>query len=384
MSTAQGMAAAAGQNVRSRAAAMVAEPWLLLAALLLAGIGVIMVYSASSALAEKRHLDAAAFAKSQFLHVCVGLAVMALLTRLDYIRLRPWVYPGLILVFVALCLVFLPGIGHRAGGAARWLRLGSSLSVQPAELAKLALVLFLAHWLADNQHRVKSFFMVFLPCLGVAGVLTAPVLLEPDLGASVTLVVLAAGMLAVAGTRLGYLVALLLACLPPLYFLVITVPYRLRRLKFWDPWSDPTDTGFQLIHSFFALGTGGFLGAGLGGSRQKLFYLPEPHTDFILSVLGEEFGFWGVSLVLGLFMLLIWRGVRVALSARDLFGTYLALGATMVIGLQAFVNAGVVMGLLPTKGLTLPFISYGGSSLVVNFACVGLLLSVARHQERPA
>jgi cell division protein FtsW len=249
-------------------------------------------------------------------------------------------------------------------------------------LAKLALVLFLAHWLAENQHRVKSFFMVFLPCLGVACVLTAPVLLEPDLGASVTLFILAAGMLAVAGTRMGYLLSLLLAALPPLYFLVINVPYRLRRLKFWDPWSDPNDTGFQLIHSFFALGTGGFLGSGLGGSRQKLFYLPEPHTDFILSVLGEEFGFWGVSLVLALFMLLIWRGVKVALSARDLFGTYLALGATMVIGLQAFVNSGVVMGLLPTKGLTLPFISYGGSSVMINLACVGLLLSVARHQGR--
>lgn len=358
------------------------DPWMLVSALVLTGLGVIMVYSASSALAGKRYLDTAYFAKHQAAAIAVGMFVMGWLAARDYQNLRRWVWPALIAVFVALVAVLIPGVGHRAGGAARWLRLGL-FSVQPAELAKLAMVLFLAHWLSSNQVRIKSLFAVFLPCLGMAGLMIAPILAEPDLGTSLMIMALTATLLFVAGNRVSYLVALGLACLPGLYFLVFKVSYRLDRLtSFLNPWNDPADTGFQIIHSFMALGSGGLMGAGLGGSRQKLFYLPEPHTDFILSVLGEELGLWGMALVLGLFMLLIWRGVRTALSARDLFGAYLALGATMVVGLQAFVNAAVVMGLLPTKGLTLPFISYGGSSMLTNFACLGILLSVARHQGR--
>lgn len=360
------------------------DPWLLVSALVLTGLGVIMVYSASSALAGKRYLDSAYFVKHQLVHVAVGFAVMAWLATQDYQRLRKLIWPVLILVFLALVAVLIPGVGHRAGGAARWLRLGF-VSVQPAELAKLAMVLFLAHWLSRHQDRIKSLFVVFLPCLGVAGLLIGPILAEPDLGTSVMIMALTAVLLFAAGNRVSYLGALALACAPGLYFLIFKVSYRLDRLTgFLNPWDDPADTGFQIIHSFLAFGSGGVMGAGLGGSRQKLFYLPEPHTDFILSVLGEELGLWGMALTLGLFMVLIWRGIRATLSARDLFGAYLALGATVVVGLQAFVNAAVVMGLLPTKGMTLPFISYGGSSILTNFACLGLMLSVARHQGRPA
>jgi cell division protein FtsW len=219
----------------------------------------------------------------------------------------------------------------------------------------------------------------------VAGVLIGPILAEPDLGTSLMIMALTATLLFAAGNRVSYLAGLALACTPGLYLLIFKVSYRLDRLTgFLNPWDDPADTGFQIIHSFLALGSGGLMGSGLGGSKQKLFYLPEPHTDFILSVLGEELGLWGMALTLGLFMVLIWRGVRTTLNARDLFGAYLALGATVMVGLQAFVNAAVVMGLLPTKGLTLPFISYGGSSVLANFACVGLMLSVARHQGRPS
>ncbi|MFH1059727.1 MAG: putative lipid II flippase FtsW [Pseudomonadota bacterium] len=358
------------------------DPWLVVSALALAGVGLVMVFSSSSAIAEKRHLDAAYFMKHQAMHLAVGLAVMTFLATRDHRDLGRWSLPLIVAVFLSLVLVLIPGLGHRAGGAARWLRLGY-FSLQPAELAKLALVIYLARFLSLRQNEVKSLTQVFLPALGVALALILPVLAEPDLGMSVTLMVLALAMLFVAGARTIYLAGLVLISLPPLYLLVTLFSYRLKRLlAFLDPWADPNDSGFQIIHSFMALGSGGLMGAGLGGSVQKLFYLPEPHTDFILSVLGEELGLMGILGVLALFMVLIWRGLGAALACRDAFGSLLALGCTLIIGLQAFVNAGVVMGLLPTKGLTLPFISYGGSSLIVNLACVGILMSVAASRER--
>ncbi len=359
----------------------VSDPWVLMCALLLVGIGLVMVYSASSALALKRTGDAAFFFKAHLVRVLLGLAVMVLLAGYDYLRLRRWTYPLLGLVFLALLLVLIPGVGHTAGGATRWLRL-AGVSLQPSELAKLALVIYLAYYLSKHQDQVKTFSRGMLPPLGVAMLMVAPVLLEPDLGISITLVVLAMGMLFVAGARLVHLALLAAAGVPVLYLLLSRGYWLDRMLSFLSPWKDPSDTGFQIIHSFLAFGSGGVMGAGLGASKQKLFYLPEPHTDFIFSVLGEELGLWGVLLVLAIFMVLVWRGLKIALEAGDLFGSYLALGCTLIVGLQAFVNAGVVMGLLPTKGLTLPFISYGGSSLITNFACVGILLSVAGHSGR--
>lgn len=365
-----------------RAAPLISDPWLLVSALALTAFGLVMVYSSSSALAEKRYLDSAYFFKHQLFHVVLGLGFMTFLARLDYEKYRTWTWYAVGGIFLALVLVLIPGIGHRAGGAARWLRLGF-ISLQPAELAKVAMVLFLARYLSERQADSKSLFKVFLPCLGVAGLMVLPILAEPDLGMTLTVLSLTLVMLCVSGTRITYLVVIVAAASPLLYRLVWLVPYRRDRVfAFLNPWEDPAGTGFQIIHSFLALGSGGFWGTGLGGSKQKLFYLPEPHTDFILSVLGEELGLWGLVAVLALFLVLVWRGVQTALNARDLFGTYLALGCTLIIGLQAFVNASVVMGMLPTKGLTLPFLSYGGSSILANFACLGLLLSVAGHQGR--
>jgi cell division protein FtsW len=366
----------------AQAAPRVGDPWLLLAALALAGVGLVMVYSAGSALAAKRYLDGAYFFKAQLLHVTAGTAAMGVLALMDYRRLTRLVYPLLLGVMAALLLVLVPGVGHEAGGAMRWLRIGG-LSLQPAELAKLALVVYLAYSLSRHQDQIKSFSRGLLPSLGITALLVLPVIAEPDLGMSVILFTLASLMLFVAGARLSYLLGLLALAAPLVWVMVVHYPYRLRRiLAFLNPWDDPGGAGFQIIHSFYALGSGGLWGAGLGAGKQKLFYLPEPHTDFIFSVLGEELGLWGVLLVLGLFLLLIIRGVKIALEARELFGTYLAMGATLIIGLQAFINAGVVMGLLPTKGLTMPFISYGGSSLLVNFSCVGMLLSVAAGSRR--
>ncbi len=371
-------------SARSKATVALGDPWVLLAALALACLGLVMVYSASSALALKRYGEASYFLQRQVFHLLAGLALMTFLAWWDYQRLRAVVWPALALVLLGLALVFVPGLGREVGGAARWLHFGGH-SLQPAEFAKLALVIFLAHTLAKHHQEIKSLRYGFGWPLALTLLLALPVLVQPDFGMSITMLMLTVIMLFVAGSRLRYLAALLLAAVPALYLLIRFFPYRMQRLlTFLDPWRDPAGAGFQLVHSFLALGSGGLWGTGLGGSRQKLFYLPEPHTDFIFSVLGEELGLWGAALVLSLFMVLIWRGVKIALSARDFFGSYLALGATLIIGLQAFINAAVVMGCLPTKGLTLPFISYGGSSLLVNCACVGLLLSVARFSGRPA
>ncbi len=369
------------QQAPSAAQSRFGDHWLLICALILSAIGLVMVYSASSVLADKRYLDSTYFVKQQLKHMAVGLSAMTLLACINYQKLQKLVYPLLALLFITLLLVLVPGVGHKAGGAARWLKI-FSFSIQPAELAKSVMVIFLARWLSthkDEAHTFKSFVI----CMGVMLVLAVPILLEPDLGMTITLGMVTVVMLFVGGSRVRYLIFIALASLPVLYLLVFRVSYRLDRVTaFLRPWDDPSDTGFQIIHSFLAFGSGGVTGVGLGHSMQKLFYLPEPHTDFILSVLAEEFGLIGVMIVLSLFLIIIWRGIKIALEAKDLFGTYLAMGATLIVGLQAFVNAAVVMGLLPTKGLTLPFISCGGSSLLTNFVCIGLLLSVAGQRRQ--
>lgn len=373
MSVAQNIAAT---QLSAPARFRLGDRWLLVCALVLSAIGLVMVYSASSVLADKRYLDSTFFVKQQLKHLVVGLVVMTTLACINYQHLRKWSYPLLVILLIALLLVLIPGIGQRGGGAARWLRI-FSFSIQPAELAKPVMVIFLARWLSDHQESAHT-LKTFLICMGVFLMLCVPILLEPDLGMTITLGLITIGMLFIGGSRLRYLLFIVLASMPILYLLVFRVSYRMDRIiAFLRPWDDPTGTGFQIIHSFLAFGTGGVGGAGLGHSIQKLFYLPEPHTDFIFSVLAEELGMIGVIAVLSLFLLLVWRGIKIALEAKDLFGTFLAMGATMIIGLQAFINAGVVMGLLPTKGLTMPFISCGGSSLLANFICIGILLSVA-------
>lgn len=378
------MAEAAVKTAPKNWSVKFSDPWLILAVLALTAIGLVMVYSASSSLALKRHMDSAYFFKRQILHVGVGIGLMIVLARMDYDRFRRWAYPFLGFVFLLLIAVLIPGVGHRAGGAARWLRI-LGVSIQPSELAKLALVMYMAYSLAVHHDNVKTFSRGFLPHLGMATLLVLPILAQPDLGMSLMVFTIGLVMMFVAGVRMIYLGGLVLLASPIVYALIVAFPYRFQRLiVFLDPWKYRYGAGFQIVHSFLAFGSGGPWGAGLGASKQKLFYLPEPHTDFIFSVLGEEMGLWGVTLVLGLFLLLVWRGIKTALGARDLFGTYLAMGATLIIGLQAFVNAGVVMGVLPTTGLTLPFISSGGSSMVVNFFCVGILLSVSAHRGKKA
>jgi cell division protein FtsW len=278
---------------------------------------------------------------------------------------------------VLLVIVLIPGIGGHAGGASRWIRL-PGFNLQPSEVAKIALIMYMAYSLDRKQDKIRQLGAGFVSYMLVLVVLLGLLLKQPDMGAALTLAAVAIIMLFAAGTRLVYIISIFLMSLPFLYFLVMNVAYRKRRiLAFLNPWQDPQDSGFQIIQSWLALGTGGVFGQGLGEGKQKLFYLPEAHTDFILSVVGEELGFIGVIVIIGMFFLLVQRAMRIAVAAPDTFGRFLALGIAVLFGIQASVNMGVVTGLLPTKGLALPFISYGGSSLVISLFAVGILLNIS-------
>ena len=268
------------------------------------------------------------------------------------------------------------------GIAKRWLRT-PWFTFQPSEVGKLALVIFVAYSLAKKGDRIKEFFLGFLPIIAISGIMIVLVALEPDMGTAILLGMLTMVLLFIGGTKFSYLLAAPVLAVPGLYFFITHFQYSHRRIiAFLHPWEDVQGMGFQIIQSFVALGSGGLWGVGLGDGRQKLFFLPAAHTDFILAILGEELGFLGIMGVIILFALLIWRGTKIAFRAEDPFGTYLAMGITTMIGLQAIINIGVVLGQLPTKGLTLPFISYGGTSLVVNLIGAGILLSISARGEK--
>jgi len=353
---------------------------LLLLAVCLTCIGLVMVYSASAIMAAERYHDSFYFLKRQLLFALVGFVLMAGATYFNYQNWRKLAVLTLLGGLALLALVFIPGLGMRVGGALRWLRI-PGLTLQPAELVKLGLVLYLAHSLTRKKEKVRSLTKGYLPYLIVLGVLLLLLLKQPDLGSAMIIAGVALAMLIVAGVRWVYILPTLLMSLPVLYFLVMSVDYRRRRiLAFLDPWNDPFDTGFQIIQSLVAFGKGGIFGQGLGIGEQKLFYLPEAHTDFIFSVIGEELGLVGVLLVAALFLLLVLRGIRIALQCQEPFGRNLAFGLSLLLGFEAFVNLAVCMGLLPTKGLALPFISYGGTSLVVCLVAVGILLNISSLQ----
>ncbi len=309
----------------------------------------------------------------------LGSIAMLVAVRVDYRKLERFVVPALIVAGVLLVLVLVPPFGQAINGTRRWIRLGV-VSFQPAELAKLALVIYLAAFVARRQEQLGEVRRGLLPPLLVAGMFAALVFVQPDLGNCLTLVALTFGLLYLAGSPARYLGWALAPALPLLAIAIYAAPYRVRRMTaFWDPWSDPRGSGFQIIQSWLAFGNGGLLGQGVGGSRQKLFYLPESHTDFIFAVIGEELGFVGAAIFVALFAVIIWRGLRIGLRAPEPFGAYLALGITLLIATQVLVNLGVVTGLLPTKGLPLPFISFGGSALLMTMLSTGVLLNISQH-----
>lgn len=356
-------------------------PDLVLSAVTLAllGLGVVMVASAGTVEGLRVHGDPLFYMKRQLLWALLGLLLMAALVRIDYRTLQPLALPGLGLAILLLVVVLLVGV--EAGGGRRWIALGP-LNLQASEVAKLATINFLAAWIAERRGRLAHFLTGLLPPLAVLGLLFGLVVLEPDFGTAVLLVVAGLALLFCGGASPWHLGMIGLAGIPGLALLIRMEPYRMRRiLAFLDPWKDPLDTGFQTIQSLLAIGSGGLFGAGLGQGKQKFLYLPEQHTDFIFAVLGEELGFVGASLVLILFFLFAWRGLRIALRAPDFYGTMLGTGITLLITLQALLNIGVVTGSLPITGVTLPFLSFGGSSLTITLAGVGILLNLSRHES---
>jgi len=277
--------------------------------------------------------------------------------------------------------VLVPSLGVAVKGARRWLRLGS-ISIQPAEMAKLVVVMYLAKYLTKKADKLADFRSGLLPVLLVIGVLAGLILLEPDLGTVLVIGMVTVAVLFLGGARITHLVGLGLCAIPAVLMLILSSGYRRQRLmSFLAPWKDASDSGFQITQSFLAFGSGGPFGVGLGEGKQKLFFLPEAHTDFVLALVGEELGLAGTATVILLFVVFVLRGFQIAARAREPFGKYLGMGITLLIGVQALVNAAVVTGLLPTKGLTLPFVSYGGSSLVVSFVGVGMLLSISRDRH---
>jgi cell division protein FtsW len=354
------------------------DPVILTAVILLVGIGLVAVYSASSILAEQRHGDHYFYLRKQLMFCLFGFLLMIVAKNINYLLYRKLVYLFLLLNMVLLGLLLVPRLGITAGGAQRWFRLGF-ISIQPSEIAKLSLAMFVAYSMQKNFEVMGSFVRGLLPHLVVGSIVIGLILVQPDLGTAVIIGVWIVVLLFIGGANLAQLIMLLGLATPILYYLMTHTAYRLNRLwAFLNPWDDPQGIGFQIIHSFLAFGSGGLLGAGLGNSKQKLLYLPEPHTDFILAIIAEEAGFIGVSALLVLFIIVVIRGIRIALRAPDLFGTYLAMGISCMLAIQVMVNMGVVMALLPTKGLTLPFISYGGSSLIVNLIGIGILMNISR------
>jgi len=353
---------------------------LLIPTLILLGLGLVAIYSASNILAEERLGDSHYYLKRQGMFCILGLCLLILGKNIPYTLYRKLTYPLLFFSLALLALLAVPGVGAKIGGATRWLRFGP-ISFQPSELAKLSLAMYLAYSMAKKGPDMASFSKGLSPHLLVAGVFITLILLQPDLGTSVIIGGWVLILIFVGGARFHHLLSVLLLSVPILFWLVWQADYRIKRwLAFINPWADPQGFGFHIIHSWLAFGSGGIFGVGLGESRQKLFYLPEPHTDFILSIVAEELGLIGFAAVILLFSILIFRGIKIALNAPDLYGSYLALGIITFIGLQVMINAGVVVGLLPTKGLALPLISYGGSSLVVNLLGIGILLSISARE----
>jgi cell division protein FtsW len=346
-------------------------------------IGTVMIYSASSIYAWEKYKDSFFFLKRHLSFLVIGVFLTFLVMSIDYRKFRRFAKPLLIFSLFLLVLVLIPGISREISGARRWFRF-KFISFQPSELAGMAIIIYIADFISRKDKVIKTFLKGFLPPLCVLGLCTLLILLQPDLGTALAIGVVVFIVLFVSGIRVSYLFSIILMSLPLLSILIFSVPYRkMRILSFLNPWLDPKGSGFQIIQSQLALGSGGIFGVGLGHSKQKLFYLPNAHTDFIFSIIGEELGLIGTLGLILLFIIFIQQGLKIIKCACDKFGYFLSLGLVSMISLKAIINVGVSCGLLPTKGLPLPFISYGGSSLIFDMLSLGLLLNIARTGEYP-
>jgi cell division protein FtsW len=347
----------------------------------LISIGIVMIYSASAIYASANMGDSLYFLKRHLVYLIIGLALMLFTMSININTLKRISKPLLMLTVFLLFLVLIPHIGKETAGARRWFKFGL-VNFQPSEFAKLVMILYISDLMSRKENVAKNFLYGFLPPILILGLVVGLILLEPDLGTAIVIFIITILMLFAAGIKMSHLLASFLASIPALYLLLFSVPYRKKRIMiFLNPWSDRRGTGFQIIQSLVAIGSGGLFGVGLGQSRQKLFYLPASHTDFIFSIIGEELGFIGTASVVILFILFVWQGMKIVFRAGYTFERLLSLGIVSLIAIEAIINIGVVCGALPTKGLPLPFISYGGSALIFHLTAVGLLLNVAKVCE---
>jgi len=351
------------------------------AVFLLIALGTVEIYSSSAVYALKKTGDSAYFLKRQLIWTTLGFGAMWLGASMSYQILQRYTYQLLAAALVLLAAV--PFVGASINGARRWFLLGP-LSFQPVEVAKLALISYLAYSLARKADKVKTFTVGFVPHLVVCAVMMGLLLMQPDLGSSIILGATTLALLFVAGAKVSYIALAVLAAAPVVYQMIIGTPWRMRRmLAFFNPEAYRDGVAYQIVQSLIAVGSGGPTGVGLGEGRQQLGYMPEMHSDFILSAIGEELGFVGLLTVFALFCVILWRGLRAAVGARDAYGAYLAFGITTMFALQALFNSGVILGALPAKGLTLPFVSYGGSSLTTSMFLAGVVLNVSRRAPPP-
>lgn len=357
-----------------------ADKVLFVAIILISLLGLVMVYSSSTIWAEYKFHDAFKYVKNQGLFLSIGLLLMFVVSKMDIKFLYKKTNLILFSSILLLILVLIPGIGTVRNGSRSWFGIGS-FGIQPSEFAKLALILFTAKYLIKNEKEISSFWKGTFPILGITIFIFGLIMLQPDFGTGVILVMSIIGLLFVGGVNFKFFLKAGLVGVIGIVGLIAIAPYRLKRiLSFLNPWSDPLGSGFQIIQSLYAIGPGGLFGQGFLHSRQKHFYLPEPQTDFIFAIISEEFGFLGVVIVAGLFLTIIYRGIKIAKECDDLFKKYLAFGITFGLAFQAILNLMVVVGLIPVTGVTLPFLSYGGSSLLMTLLSQGIVLAISREK----
>ena len=351
---------------------------LFIAVILLITFGLIMIYSASSIWAEYKFNDSFKYVKHQLLFFIIGLILMIKVCNIDYNFYYKKSNLIIGICFILLVLVLIPGIGSIRNGSRSWFGIGS-FGIQPSEFMKIALIIFTAKYLQDNEKSLKNIKNGVVPILGVLFLIFGLIMLQPDFGTGMIIVLSILCMMFIAGVPIKFFIGLGLIGVLGIVGLILIAPYRMDRItSFINPWSDPLGTGFQIIQSLYAIGPGGLLGQGFLNSRQKQFYLPEPQTDFIFSIISEEFGFLGVIIVSGLFIMILYRGIMIALNSKDLFSKYLSFGLIFQLLIQAVMNLMVVIGLIPVTGVTLPFLSYGGSSLLISMISIGILLNISK------
>ena len=354
---------------------------LLIATIIISILGITMIYSASNIWALYKFNDAYKFARMQLIFFIIGLLLIYILSKIDYKLYNKYSNKILLVCLILLILVLIPGIGKIRNGSRSWFGIGS-FGIQPSEFAKIGLIIFVSKYLSNNDYYVKDIKRGIIPILSIIFLFFGLIMLEPDFGQGMVIVSSLIAIIFISGTKISFFAKCGIFGLLGIIALIIIAPYRMMRIiSYLNPWADPLGSGFQIIQSLYAIGPGGILGLGFGNSIQKHFYLPEPQTDFIFSIISEEFGILGVLIVTSLFIFIFYKIVKISLSKKDLFAKYLCFGLGFEIIFQASLNLAVVVGLIPVTGVALPFISYGGSSLLVSMSSIGIILNISRNNS---